>query len=168
MSGFPQNAMLFLRGVQIVAGPNPAISLATRMEHSGAQNILDACDSEGFLEYCFDTDEEMDSMPSPGRTRDDFWGHGYEALRASPYHQYDASRSPIFRFLQRGHAIVTRRLLMELIDAVVKYTPEDERPRFPARNQRRAKNGLILWLDQNSVPVWRYLKAQFPVAAAEV
>jgi hypothetical protein len=123
------------------------------------------------LDYFFESDEEMtpmESMPSPVRMPVKRRGSGSEAMRASRYRQYDASTSPIYRFLQHDHAIVTRALLTELIEAVVRYTPEQERPRPPSRDQRRAKNGLVMWLDYNSEKVWRYLKEKFPLAVTRM
>jgi hypothetical protein len=141
------------------------------IEHSevDAEDLLDAHDSDGDLDYGFDSDEDrapIVSRPRTTRIRGQLWGHGPEALRTSQYHRYDVSGSRIFRFMQHGHGVVTRTLLMELIEAVLRYTPEDGRPTPPVRNQRRAKNGLVMWLDHNSETVWRYLKAQFPVAVA--
>jgi hypothetical protein len=147
--------------------------MANQSEHfqDDAGHVIHSYNSEGELDFTFDEDEDIMAIPSnpdaPPMPRT-HWGNGLEAVRASRYRCYDASLSPIFRFMQQDHRIVTRTRLRELIEAVVRYTPEDQRPLPPSRNQRRAKNGLVMWLDHNSALVWRYLEAMCSIAVVRM
>jgi hypothetical protein len=115
-----------------------------------------------FFEDNYDVDDdsvtEWNSQPA---RRPVHWGEGIEAQRASRYRTYDISLSKIFQFLQNSYGTVTRPVLDDLITAVVSSVPEGQRPKPPGRNQRRARNGLVMWLDANSFIVWRYLTWNF-------
>jgi hypothetical protein len=121
---------------------------------------------EGFVpdledyDFPFDDDDEADSSVQSNVQRAHRtvpWGQGLEARRAWQYRHYDISRSKIFQFLQNGYGTVTRAILDDLIAAVLGSVPQGQRPKPPGRNQRRARNGLVMWLDSHALIVWQYL-----------
>jgi hypothetical protein len=85
------------------------------------------------------------------------YGQGIDAKRTRQYREYELTASPIYNFLERRYSRVTQSLLRELIDAVIAEVPPEFRPTPPDRNQRRAKGGLVAWLDANQGVVVHYL-----------
>jgi hypothetical protein len=85
------------------------------------------------------------------------YGQGIDAKRTRKYREYELTTSPMYTLLERTYARVTHSLLLELIDAVIAESPPQFRPHPPDRNQRRAKGGLVAWLDANQCIVVHYL-----------
>jgi hypothetical protein len=135
------------------ATPGSAVSLG----HAPTNAYEVFTDSDYQEDFDFATvDDDETTYPQPTR-RPVPWGQGVEARRASQYRRYDISSSKIFSALQFRYGTVTRVVLDELIVAVINSLPDGQRPKPPGRNQRRARNGLVMWLDANSPIVWRYI-----------
>jgi hypothetical protein len=77
------------------------------------------------------------------------YGRGVDAERSARYRRYDVEHSPVYTLLRRKTGRVSKSLLLKLIEAVIERAPPSERPEPPGRNQRRAKGGLVLWLDSH-------------------
>jgi hypothetical protein len=63
----------------------------------------------------------------------------------------------MYRQLRCHYGIFTKVAFLTLANAVVENTPEWCRPPFPTRSERRAKAGLITWMDRNTPLVLSYL-----------
>jgi hypothetical protein len=68
------------------------------------------------------------------------------------------SESPIMRQMQSLYGLVTNQMLRNLIDEALSHAPENVRPPPPSRDQRRAKGGLVSWIDDNAAFVRAYLR----------
>jgi hypothetical protein len=82
--------------------------------------------------------------------------------RAPQYRQYEIAQSPILRlirYFQQVDEPVTKPMLLQLINAVINWAPKESCLAPPPRNQRRAKAGLVLWLDQHHGLVQQYFAA---------
>jgi hypothetical protein len=94
--------------------------------------------------------------PEPGHRRR--YGEGIEARRSAQYRHYDWHHSLIYQLLQHQQKIVTKVTLRDFIDDVIEATPENVRPKPPTRDQRRAKGGLVWWLDNHAAFVVQHLR----------
>jgi hypothetical protein len=88
------------------------------------------------------------------------WGYGRDAMRCARFRSYPTAASPIFRYLSQGNIEITKRELQILINLCIASCSEDIRPNPPTRSQKRAKAGLVCWLDENAPCVMRYLTCQ--------
>jgi hypothetical protein len=103
-------------------------------------------------------------LPAPAaqrhRRRRSTYGQGIDARRTREYREYELNTSPVYTALEKAYPRVTRALLLELANAVIAESPPQFRPRPPNRSQRRAKGGLVSWLDANQCAVVHYLLSQ--------
>jgi hypothetical protein len=86
------------------------------------------------------------------------YGMGIDALRTRPYRHYPMAQSPTMRQLQSRYGLVTNQMLRNLIGQALSHAPENMMLRPPTRDQRRAKGGLISWIDDNAAFVRAYLR----------
>jgi hypothetical protein len=84
-------------------------------------------------------------------------GTGAEAAKTAQYLGRDNSRSLIFCTLHRRYGFVSRSVLMSVITGIMASCPEQCRPTPPDRSMKRAKGGLIAWLDKHQVHALKYL-----------
>jgi hypothetical protein len=84
-------------------------------------------------------------------------GTGPEAAKTAQYLARDNSRSLIFCTLHRRYGFVSRSVLMSVITGILASCPEQSRPTPPDRSMKRAKGGLIAWLDKHQVLALKYL-----------
>jgi hypothetical protein len=94
------------------------------------------------------------------RNRRNAYGEGIDALGTRPYRHYPIAQSPIVHEMQERYGFVTNQMLRNLIGQVMAHAPENARPRPPTRNQRRAKGGLVAWIDENSAFVMAQLRCR--------
>jgi hypothetical protein len=73
---------------------------------------------------------------------------------------YPIDTSMIHRHLRHVHGIVTKKLLLSFIIALRKTCSPSVRPPAPTRDQRRAKGGLVAWLDDHEPIALAYLRLQ--------
>jgi hypothetical protein len=73
---------------------------------------------------------------------------------------YDLETSPVYRQLRihNSTSMISVDVLKDLIIAIQTSSPENNRPTPPTRAKKRLKKGLIVWLDQNAVAVFKYLE----------
>jgi hypothetical protein len=69
-------------------------------------------------------------------------------------------QSPIYRYLAQTSGPVTKQLLVSIIAGVFQQLPPNQRLPPPTRSQKRAKAGLVAWLDDNLPGVFSYLQSQ--------
>jgi hypothetical protein len=76
--------------------------------------------------------------------------HGADVKHHSRYRAYPIDESPIWQQLHRKYSIVTKDMLTQLIALSIRICPECARPIPPSRAQKRAKAGLVAWIDFNA------------------
>jgi hypothetical protein len=114
------------------------------------------CDFAGNPGSCSLPDPEPPKKASRSRKRCAY-GLGIEAQRSARYLAYPVQASTIHKHLRDAYGIVTRKMLQGLIAALIHRCPLSARPLPPTRDQRRAKGGLMAWLDDNESMVLPYL-----------
>jgi hypothetical protein len=67
-------------------------------------------------------------------------------------------KSKAIRYLKAVYGAVTKAMLLNLVFDVLAICPVAIRPLPPSRNQKRAKGGLVAWLDEHQSLVLSYLK----------
>jgi hypothetical protein len=103
--------------------------------------------------------EVISTMPKPILSRVAY-GHGRDAKRTARYRRYPIEKSFIVRRLQTSTNPVTKRALLNLIEAALSSWPECLRPAPPTRTQRRVIGGLVAWADQNASLLMHYSASQ--------
>jgi hypothetical protein len=90
------------------------------------------------------------------------YGHGIDARRTVRFHEYGVRDSWMYRYLLCRYRALTKHVLIELASAVIENAPESSRPQPPTRSEKRAKAGLLLWIDRNACLVLDYLRSHPP------
>jgi hypothetical protein len=86
------------------------------------------------------------------------YGQGVEAQRSARYRTYDIKQSDIFQELRDMYGTVTKEMLFGLITASMDSCPLHLRPLPPTRTQKRAKAGLVAWIDDHPRLIASYLR----------
>jgi hypothetical protein len=68
----------------------------------------------------------------------------------------------MYHHVQAHYPVVTKMVLLQLVNAVIKNAPEYLHPRPPTRSEKRAKAGLMLWIDNHARQVLAYLSLHHP------
>jgi hypothetical protein len=68
--------------------------------------------------------------------------------------------SPIYRYLAQTYGNVTKQLLLSVVAGALRQSSLDQNPFPPTRSQKRAKAGLIAWMDKNTPLILNYLESQ--------
>jgi hypothetical protein len=127
----------------------------------------DGHDSDPFEDVlAFDADffvEPLPARPIPKTEALHFrqrckYGLGVDARRSARFRTYPIETSTIHKHLHDVYGIVTKELLQSLISALINQCPPSARPNAPTRDQRRAKGGLVAWLDDNESMALSYLR----------
>jgi hypothetical protein len=92
------------------------------------------------------------------------YGLGVDARRTARYLAYPIEASIVYRQLRDIYGTVTKGMLQSLIAALRNRCAPSVRPLEPTRDQRRAKGGLVAWLDKNEAIALSYLGAQREIA----
>lgn len=87
------------------------------------------------------------------------YGHDIDTQRTAAFRSYPMEYSLIYRYLAATAGTVTEELLMSVVAAVLRQSPPNHRPPPLTRFQKRAKAGLMAWLDDNSSLVLAYLRS---------
>jgi hypothetical protein len=113
------------------------------------------------IEWCTGPSAEESPVPPPvaAEHRRRPYGHGIDARRTAQLRLYPMEHSPIFRHLKRTSGKVTMPLLMGVVAGVLGLMAPNRRPPPPGRSQKRAKPGLVAWLDENASLVMGYLRS---------
>jgi hypothetical protein len=86
------------------------------------------------------------------------YGYGVDAKRSAKYRVYDTTQSDILQELRNIYGIVTKEMLCDLIGASINSCPLSLRPSPPTRAQKRAKGGLVAWIDDHTPLVASFLQ----------
>jgi hypothetical protein len=86
------------------------------------------------------------------------YGKGPDAQRTAKYRCYPIRESPVIRQLLHHPGAVSKRWMMQLIDICLASSPPGKRPTPPTRSQKRAKGGLVSWIDENAGFVMHYVR----------
>jgi hypothetical protein len=94
-------------------------------------------------------------------------GAGPEAAKTAGYLARDNSASSIFCRLHHRFGFVSKAVLMSVINGVMASCPDDCRPAPPNRSMKRAKGGLVAWLDIHQVLALKFLEDKPDVVNSE-
>jgi hypothetical protein len=128
------------------------------MEFAPDSPFNDEDDDEWYRDVCSGNYPLREPVRTQRQRRQ--YGHGIDAQRTAPFRRYPMERSPIYRHLRQTSGIVTKELLMSVVTGVLRQSPPDHTPPQPTRSQKRAKAGLVAWLDDNSPFVLSYLRSR--------
>jgi hypothetical protein len=84
--------------------------------------------------------------------------NAYDLGMSARYRAYPIEASTVHRHLRHMHGLVTKEMLQSFITALRRRCPPSTRPAPPTRAQRRAKGGLVAWLDENESMALSYLR----------
>jgi hypothetical protein len=84
-------------------------------------------------------------------------GTGAEAQKTSQYLKRDNDASLTLRRLNHRYGFVYKKILRIVIDNIRASCPDDSRPEPPNRTMKRAKGGLVAWLDDHQALALKYL-----------
>jgi hypothetical protein len=85
-------------------------------------------------------------------------GTGSEAGKTAQYRARDNNTSFIFCKLHRRYGFVSKTVLMSIITGILASCPDDSRPAPPDRSMKRAKGGLVAWLDAHQELALKYVE----------
>jgi hypothetical protein len=85
-------------------------------------------------------------------------GTGSEAAKTAQYLARDNRTSFIFCKMHRRYGFVSKTVLMSIITGILASCPDDSRPTPPDRSMKRAKGGLVAWLDAHQELALKYVE----------
>jgi hypothetical protein len=136
---------------------------------------LDVTDPCSYFQFDSDSSAESDwisgQIPSPLNTLDQPiskkrirrsrkpYGYGVDARRTAKFRKHNITRSWMYHYLEAHYHVVTKDMLLRLVNAVVESIPEHLRPQSLTRSEKRVKAGLMLWIDGHAGQVLTYLSS---------
>jgi hypothetical protein len=88
------------------------------------------------------------------------YGRGIDARRTAAFRSYPMEHSLIYRYLAETAGTVTKELLLSVVAGTLRQSPPGQHRPPPKRSQKRAKAGLVAWLDDNIPFVLDYLQSR--------
>jgi hypothetical protein len=101
--------------------------------------------------------EGADASGGPHPPMRQSYGHGIDAIRTAPYRGYPIKDSEVVNFLKLKYGAVTKKMLLDLIADFISAFPANHWLLPPTRSQKRAKGGLVAWLDERKILVVPYI-----------
>jgi hypothetical protein len=68
------------------------------------------------------------------------------------------SQNVIMHQMEKQYGVVTNQMLRNLIAKALSHARENVWPRPPTRDQRRAKCGLVAWIDDHAAFVMAHIR----------